>query len=169
MTTTTNGRLLRRSLALEGYNFKIAYKAGKCNQNADAMSRRHYPPTPEEVNNDDEQILAPIQVTTASDSEPPDINIIMEDDLASPPDDADILREIAEQQRLCPDIAPIIQYLEQGDLPANDTKARCLVIESSEYAIDNGVLYNYYQHLPKALPGAISINWLSLSHYDNAY
>src|SRR6218665_991566 len=151
MKTTTNGRLLRWSLALQGYNFKIAYKAGKCNQNADALSRRPYPPTPEEVNNDDEHILAPIQVTTASASETPDINIIMEDDLASPSDDADILRDIAEQQRLCPDIAPIIQYLEQGDLPSNDTKARCLVIESSEYALDNGVLYHYYQPRSKGL------------------
>ena len=66
MKTTTNGRLLRWSLALQGYNFKIAYKSGKCNQNADALSRRPYPPTPEEVNNDDKQILANIQVTTTS-------------------------------------------------------------------------------------------------------
>jgi len=69
----------------------------------------------------------------------------MEDDLASPPDDENILREIAEQQRLCLDIAPIIQYLEQGDLPSNDT---VIVIESLEYAINNGVLYYYY--LPRS-------------------
>ena len=130
------------------------------------MSRRPYPPTPEEVNNDDEHILANIRVTATSESDPPDINIIMEDDLASPPDDEDILREIAEQQRLCPDLAPIIQYLEQGDLNSNDTKARCLVIESSEYAIDNGAFTITTNHVPKALPGAISIN--SPPEYYNA-
>src|SRR6218665_4104346 len=149
MKTTTNGRLLRWSLALQGYNFKIAYKSGKYIEHADALSRRPYPPTPEEVSNNDEQNLANIHVTTTSKSDSTDINIIMDDDLEYPPDDEAILREIAEQQRLCTDIAPIIQYLEQGDLPSNDTKARCLVIESSAYAIDNGVLYHYYQPLSK--------------------
>lgn len=40
----------------------------------------------------------------------------MEDHLASPLEDVDILSEIAEQHRLFPDIALIIRYLEQGDL-----------------------------------------------------
>src|SRR6218665_3007589 len=102
------------------------------------------------MNNDDEQILANIHVTTFE-SNSTDKNIIMVDDLASPPEDEDILREMAEKQRLCSDIAPIIKYLGQGDLPSNDTKARCLVIESSEYAIDNGILYHYYQPRSKGI------------------
>ena len=53
-----NGRLYRWSLLLQGYNFEIKYKPGKSNGNADALSRRDYPPPPpeqldDEVVNDD--------------------------------------------------------------------------------------------------------------------
>ena len=55
---SNNGRLYRWSLLLQSYSFDIKYKAGKSNNNADALSRREYPPPPpedpdDEVVNDD--------------------------------------------------------------------------------------------------------------------
>lgn len=147
LKTTTTGRLLRWSIALQGYNFKIEYKSGKTNANADALSRRSYPPITDEHGADDEHILANITNRRRLD----DINIIMEDDLVSPPDDEAILRKIADQQRQCSDTAQIIQYLEQGELPTDDKEARRIVIESTEYAVDNGLLYHYYQPRSKGL------------------
>ena len=48
-----NGRLLRWSLLLMGYNFEIRFKSGKSNSNADALSRREYPEPPPEDPDDD--------------------------------------------------------------------------------------------------------------------
>lgn len=144
LKTNTTGRLLRWSIALQGYNFQVAYKSGKANVNADVLSRRPYPPTLDETPDHDEQILASLAV-------PIDLNVIMDTDLVSPPDDDATLQDIANQQRQCPDIAPLIQYLEHGDLPANDKEARRIVLESSEYALDNGLLYHYYQPRSKGV------------------
>src|SRR6218665_2049466 len=99
---TTYDRLLRWTLALQNYNFKIAYKSGKCNQNADALSRRPYPLHLKRYIMTTNKFWLPHKLPQPQNQTPRYINIIMEDDLASPPDDEDILREIAEQQRLCP-------------------------------------------------------------------
>lgn len=137
----TTGRLLRWSIALQGHNFEIKYKSGKTNVNADALSRRLYPPTSESQDADEECIVANLDFKESSS----DINVILEDDLEAPPDDESTRQNIAQQQRQCPDAAPMIRYLEQGDLPDNDKEARRIVIESSEYAIDNDLLYHYFQ------------------------
>lgn len=141
LTTKTTGRLLRWSIALQGYNFKIEFKSGKINANADALSRRPYPPHTVVQDTDEEHIFAHI----SDNIKPVDLNVIMEDDLVSPSEDETTLREIADQQRQCQDIAPMIRYLELGELPENDKEARTIVIESTEYAIDNGLLYHYFQ------------------------
>ena len=43
-TSAQNGRLCRWALTLQGYSFKVVHKPGRVHNNADALSRRPYPP-----------------------------------------------------------------------------------------------------------------------------
>ena len=43
------GRLSRWVIQLQGYNYKVQYKKGKKNANADALSRRDYPPETHDI------------------------------------------------------------------------------------------------------------------------
>lgn len=76
-----------------------------------------------------------------------DLNLITDSDLGAPeePQGEAFLQETAKQQNRCLECLPIIRYLELGELPLDDREARKLVIESSEYAVNEGVLWHYYQ------------------------
>lgn len=52
LRASTQGRLIRRSLLLQSYDFSIQYKQGTLNQPADALSRLNYP-SPTNVPEDD--------------------------------------------------------------------------------------------------------------------
>ena len=49
--------------------------------------------------------------------------------------------EMAELQNVDVNLQPILRYLETGELPADEKKARKLVLESSRFSIINDVLY----------------------------
>ena len=143
LKNSNSGRLLRWSLLLQQYDFTIEYKQGKINSNADALSRRHYPVQADESDDMEDKILAPVVVGVT----PVQLNIIVEEDLITPADltEEDILRQTAHEQITCSDCGPMIRYLEFGELPGNDQDARKIVIESTEYALCDGLLFHYYQ------------------------
>lgn len=140
---STSGRLLRWSLQLQQYTFDVRYKKGKTNTNADALSRRSYPISSDGHDDAEEHLLAQVD----NEVQQVDLNLIVEDDLIAPkePDGDAFLIETANEQNKCLDCQPFIRYLESGELPENDKDARKLVIEISEYALHDGLLFHYYQ------------------------
>ena len=143
LKASTTGRLLRWSLLLQQYDFDVKYKKGKCNLNVDALSRICYPMNSDMADEDNENIVAPID----NDANQLDLNLVTDSDLAEPVevDEDASLRDMATEQSKCLECNPIIRYLELGELPKDDREARKLVIESSEFAVNEGVLYHYYQ------------------------
>jgi hypothetical protein len=49
--------------------------------------------------------------------------------------------DINKLQRECPDVGPIIKYIETNELPTDDKHARRIVLEADRYIIDHGILY----------------------------
>ncbi|PIK54034.1 hypothetical protein BSL78_09063 [Apostichopus japonicus] len=57
----------------------------------------------------------------------------------------DVPPNITELQRSCQDFAELINYMETGNLPANEQVAKRISIESNQYVLYNDVLYHLYQ------------------------
>ena len=168
---TGRGRLQRWAMHLQGYNFKVKYKAGKQLTSADGLSRREYPPPPPEPDTDD---LDDDNFLSVIDSNPFDcaindkhlappnkllhtINFVY--DSANHNDDTDTDRptpndtnitalsadaNVSSAQHQCTDFKDIIEYLTSGTLPDNDTAARRIVFESDQYTLVDDTLYHLY-------------------------
>ena len=142
------GRLSRWALFLMGYNFDVVYRKGKDNQVADAFSRREYTPTTEEIPADEgfedyllsmSEASEEVQVkerpkkTWLVEFQHPVVNTGTSQDISSLNDDeqttfeADTL-DIAPLQRSCKDFKEMMLYLEQGELPVDEQKARKIVL-----------------------------------------
>ena len=117
-----SGKLARWSQTLAEVNVEIQYRPGRKHSNADALSRAPI--------NLQEESVAAVQATLNG--------------TESPTTAADPLNpesEMAELQRADANLQPIFHYLEKGELPADEKKARKLVLESSRFSIIDGVLY----------------------------
>lgn len=145
LKSSTTGRLLRWSLLLQGYHFEIQYKSGRKNTNADAISRLALPPSPGIDTGAEDAIFANIEPAESGLELIPSMNAIFDDELVAPDSETLVIADIAAQQRLCPDAAPIIDYLENGTLPADDADARKLTFEANEYVLHGSILYHYFQ------------------------
>lgn len=53
--------------------------------------------------------------------------------------------DIAEQQSLCRELSPIINYLEHEILLEDDNEARKLILMASEYTMYKGLLCHLFQ------------------------
>lgn len=49
--------------------------------------------------------------------------------------------DLAAKQRADPELQPLIGYLEVGTLPPDDHGARKITLKSSQYTMEEGVLY----------------------------
>ena len=110
-----SGILARWSNMLAEVDPEICYRPGRKTSNADALSRSPIG----EANDDYERQVASISASTNEQSSD----------------------EIATLQHEDPNLQPILAYLEKKELPADEKKARRLVMESDRFTIIDGVLY----------------------------
>ena len=105
-------------MSLQELDLAIAYRPGKRNTKADALSR--YPLEEEE------EYTLPFTLVAA----------VLEE---VPAKDGDPL---ARRQEADPSLAPMMDYLRAGNLPDEEQTARRLVLESAQYTLLDGVLYH---------------------------
>ena len=146
-----SGKLARWSQTLAEVDVEIQYRPGRKHSNADALSRAP-------VNLQEERVAA-VQAAP-NDAEHP---TAAADPLNPEP-------EMADLQRADANLQPIFHYLEKGELPADEKKARKLVLESSRFSIIDGVLYHVdnsqQNRLRLAAPASIHEKLLKENHSE---
>lgn len=129
-TPSANGKHARWWSKVFGTGVKtvnIIYRSGKENVNADALSRNPVNPAPAvAVAEGEVQVSA---VTT------------MPELLAAKPLPAGDVDYFAREQLKDPEVLAMIRYLDAGELPVDDTKARKLVAQAYSFTLMDGVLY----------------------------
>ena len=118
-TPQPSGKLARWGMALQELDLAIAYRSGRKNEKADALSR--YPVPQESI---EEEIPPVIAATTPSGNEGRHQDCL------------------EERQRSDPELAEIIRFLEEGTLPDDDKSARLLVLNKPQYTMVEEVLYH---------------------------
>ena len=115
-TPQPSGKLARWGMAIQVLNLTIKHRSGHSNVNADTLSRAPL--------SDSEDLTEPDGVIAAM-------------DLAADSDHS----ALSAAQREDSDLSEIIVYLETGVLPEDESRARTLVLSSSQYVIEDDVLY----------------------------
>ena len=169
-TKLSTGRLARWSLQLQPYQFRIFHRPGCKNKVPDALSRRHYEPQDETVPEKPDALAAcaftednqlPTQATFEyvdqidDDTESPlcAIELELDSETAVPEDIVFAIGDdLQEAQWNSKDFKPILQYLEDGELPADPKLARKIVAESQYYIIVDGLLYHLFYHGSRGIP-----------------
>ena len=108
-------------MALQELDLTIVHRSGRHNSNADALSRCPLPNFTDE--HPAAEVVAVItggEGTTATGTVGSSLSIL---------------------QRQDDELAPIIQFLQTGDLPEEDKLARKIALTSSQYALLEAVLY----------------------------
>ena len=148
------GRLGRWALLLQGYNMEIIQKSSRNNANADGLSRRSYPPVPEEEVEEPEVCTVGYEVTFCYANDPSDIKVhSVEAQPAKKSSDKE--RNCPNLQRLqqnCPDFKAICKYKTTSEVPDDEKQAKTLVAEASQFEIQNGLLYHFYTPRSRGLP-----------------
>ena len=115
------GRLARWALQLQQYDFYILHRPGSSNANADALSRRSY---------------SPLQKPSP---DSPSTSVAAIDNVLSS------VQRLHSLQRQDPDLAAIIQYLEDAQLPLGNSEARTLLLSIDSYYLDeSGILFHLW-------------------------
>ena len=173
-TKDMTGRLARWSLMLQGYSFTINHRSGKSNTLADGLSRRHYEGEENETRVDIEELWPAVLSATSDESmmleckfeyknnadtcnkESNILHAVDAEEIDEEPivTDIDQSNDLKAMQEKCPDCGPMIQYLKEGELPANTKVARKVTIEADNYTLLDGVLYHLYYRRAKGLPKA---------------
>ena len=121
-TPQPSGKLARWGMAIQELDLHIHHRSGKKNTNADALSR--YPVLSTESTSSTHQALEVVAATNPS----------WESAKGGEP-------TLSTMQRADPQLAPIVEYLENGELPEDDERARELALTKSQYTIVDSVLY----------------------------
>jgi len=109
---------------------RIVYRTGKSNIKADALSRSPHSLTPKEATETE------VQVTAVMDGNRDDITTLLQADPVDKPTTA-----LQEDQRRDPDLLELVRYMEEGILPADQQKARKLVLQAQTFVILDDILY----------------------------
>ena len=117
-TPQPSGKLARWGMAIQELDLKIKHRSGRSNSNADALSRAPLPSGGDLLEGETEGVIAALE-------------------LKQDPSRSDL----PIRQREDPDLAAIITYLETGVLPTDEGRARTLVLSSSQYVLEDEVLY----------------------------
>jgi hypothetical protein len=117
-TPQPSGKLTRWGMAIQELDLKITHRSGRSNSNADALSRSPLPPEGNSPVGETDKVIATLG--TEGETDPGDL---------------------PTGQREDKDLAVTIEYLETGILPQDEGQARTLVLSSSQYALEDDVLY----------------------------
>ena len=148
------GRLGRWSLLLQGYNMQIIHKSSRNNANADGLSRRSYPPSPEVEEEEPEVCSVGYEVSFCYANDPSDIKVQSVDPVPAEqnPDKQTGCPNLIRRQQKCPDFKAMYMYKTTGEVPDDAKQARTLVAEASQYEVINGLLYHFYSPRSRGLP-----------------
>ena len=152
------GRIARWIAYLQQFNYSIEHKAGNKHANADGLSRRTYLEVSDpDALVDDEEILPPLDsggelianaVKRKRKNKPnprrfaskrrnkPQRPTYKYPDILWTPD------RVQECQRADENINNMITYIEHNKLPADDTKAKEVLLSAESYVVDDGLLYH---------------------------
>ena len=115
-TPQPSGKLARWGMAIQELDLQILHRSGKCNENADALSRFLLVSKGKPTATIADQVVAAVN-----------------------PVDPDTLPSL---QRSDPNINQVVTYLESGVLPPADKDAKRLALTESQYMLRDGVLYH---------------------------
>ena len=148
------GRLGRWSLLLQGYNMQIVHKSSQNNANADGLSRRSYPPSPEVEEEEPEFCSVGYEVSFCYANDPSDIKVQSVDPVPAEQnsDKQTGCPNLIRLQQNCPDFKAIYKYKTTGEVPDDAKQARTLVAEASQFEVINGLLYHFYSPRSRGLP-----------------
>uniref|UniRef100_A0A914UKT1 RNA-directed DNA polymerase n=1 Tax=Plectus sambesii TaxID=2011161 RepID=A0A914UKT1_9BILA len=162
-----SGRLARWQLLLREFNLTIAIRPGAKHSNADFLSRLY-----EEEGDDQKEeskklgvgeALGTVLLARTAQTEPPAASDEMNRSLDDPP-----VRPALSQQRDDEFLGPIVTYLESGTIPDDPSAAKRLVVEASQFEIDNGALFFVDQkqkgHMRLALPHSLRQEAVAQEH-----
>ena len=176
----TNAKLGRWALQLQNYTFDVIYREGKNNQNADALSRIPYPPTPDNPVEEEDFPSALVQnIETLEEGKQDEVQnmstetvgknmkiiteITFEYDepkqMVATIDDKEIpldnIEQVVKLQKKCPELSDLIIYLNENKLPNDDKKARAILFEKDAYRLGSkGELIHLYWPRTKGMPRA---------------
>ena len=168
------GRLARWSLFLQGFNFEVKYKPGKQIPHADSLSRRNYDKPVDQEDLDELCNDSPAIITAAVSDEklckqPCMVHFVydqednqsvcvsvLDTELVDVSENMEGLAltdsfDVKQLQRQCDNFVPIINYIENGILPQDQTQAVKVCAESQQYVLHDGVLYHKYERRSKGL------------------
>ena len=120
------------------------YRPGRPNATADALSRSpHSGPPPLGEGEDETKVPA---VKSSTPTAPTEKSRNHEDDtiedlLVQPPGQTTAAISFAEEQRRDPEVAEIITFLETGELPLEEKRARVIALHKSLFVLKEGILY----------------------------
>ena len=117
------GRLGRWELLLQGYNMEIIKRSSRNNANADGLSRRSYPPVPEEDEEEPEVCTVGYAVTFCYANDPSDIKVQSVE--AQPAKRAQIRKGIAQICSVCNTTVPIFR-----PFISTRQQVRCLMMKN---------------------------------------
>ncbi|CAG2252218.1 unnamed protein product [Mytilus edulis] len=148
----STGRLARWSVLLQGYDMEILYRQGKTNVVADCLSRREYPVTKESDISEPEDVIPSIHAIDQSENPYLEVTFVYSDQpkstspLVAELTTSDIIPvEIGKLQSECPDFCHIYEYVKNNTLPDDKKIAQKVVLEASQYIMQDDVLYHQYQ------------------------
>ena len=125
-----SGKLVRWALTVQEMDITIKHKSGKCNSNADALSRcPSDSPVPSNEDQKTESCVAAVQQCAEANSSPH-------------------LAKVSSYQQKDPEMASMLAYLVNGILPEDDKVSRRLVLESKQFEVTDGVLYHENSVVP---------------------
>ena len=148
------GRLGRWALLLQGYNMEIIQKSSRNNANADGLSRRTYPPLPEEEIEDPDVCTVGYEVTFCYSNDLSDVKVqsVDTEPAKKSSEKGNSCLNLQRLQRNCPDFQTIYKYKVTGEVPEDEKQARTLVAEASQFEIQNGLLYHFYTPRSRGVP-----------------
>lgn len=131
-TPHPSGKLARWGMAIQELNLKIEYRPGRRNAKADALSRYPVSLLPHDCEGTQvDKLVAALQTS-----------------LPSRRGEDHPLEEVGPEHDVCrerqcsdPNLKDIIQYLEDGELPSDDRRARELILGKSQFTLRDGILY----------------------------
>ncbi len=154
-TPQPSGKLARWGMALQELDLDIQYRPGKTNARADALSR--YPVS----------LLAEDCAKTRA---PPLVAAVGVPLPSSQGGESDAETTLGEKQLQDPQRGEIIRYLVDGELPAEDKRARELLLGQPGFTVLEGVLYRIERDKTlKLIPPAVDRHQLYLEVHEGVF